>query len=301
MVRPSLTASLVLAALLIQPPTASAWGFAAHQFIMRRAIELLPPELKPFFEQRREEVVVRVKDPDLWRTAGWPDDPNHFMDFGAKEYGEYPFTALPRDYTRALEKFGQATLTRNGRLPWRFAEVFGSLRRGFEGFARNSPFAADDVVLFSGVAAHYIQDAHQPLHASDNYDGQLTGQRGIHARFETELFERVQAKLVVTPPSATPVRNPEEAAWAVLLDSYQLVEALLRADKLAAEGLEFYDDRYYERLLKATGPMLTQQIGRAIAATAGTITGAWIEAGRPAVGPARSRPAQRIERGRQER
>lgn len=286
---------------LLQPSSAWAWGFAAHQFIMRRAIDLLPPEIRPFFEQRREEVVVRVKDPDLWRTAGWPEDPNHFMDFGAKEYGDYPFTALPRNYTDALEKFGQATLARNGRLPWRFAEVFGSLRRGFEGFARNSPFAPDEVVLFSGVAAHYIQDAHQPLHASDNYDGQLTGQRGLHARFETELFERYHSKLMVAPPAVTPIRGPEAEAWSVLLDSFQQVDALLRADKAAVEGLELYDDRYYERLFSGTGAMMTRQISRAITATAATITGAWVEAGRPSVGPLKPRPPQRIERGRQER
>ena len=42
---------------------------------MRRAIELLPPELKPFFEQYRDELVLRVTDPDLWRNVGWEDDP----------------------------------------------------------------------------------------------------------------------------------------------------------------------------------------------------------------------------------
>lgn len=298
MVRPFLVWSIVSVTVLLQPSSAWAWGFTAHQFIMRRAIDLLPPEIRPFFEQRREEVVVRVKDPDLWRTAGWPEDPNHFMDFGAKEYGDYPFTALPRSYTAALEKFGQATLTRNGRLPWRYAEVFGSLRRGFEGFARNSAFAPDEVVLFSGVAAHYIQDAHQPLHASDNYDGQLTGQRGLHARFETDLFERYHSRLTFTPPTMTPIRGPEDVAWTVLLDSYQQVDALLRADKAAIEGLEQYDDRYYERLFNATGALMTRQISRAITATAATITGAWVEAGRPSVGPGKPRSPQRIERGR---
>src|SRR4051794_38011709 len=114
----------------LAPAPAAAWGFAAHQFIMRRAIDLLPAELKPFFERHRDEVVLRVTDPDLWRNLGWPDDPNHFMDFGVREYGPYPFTALPRDYGAALEKFGAPTLDRNGRLPWRLAEMFGKLRRG---------------------------------------------------------------------------------------------------------------------------------------------------------------------------
>jgi hypothetical protein len=49
---------------------------------MRRAIELLPPELKPFFENYREELVLRSNDPDLWRSVPWDDDSNHFVDFG---------------------------------------------------------------------------------------------------------------------------------------------------------------------------------------------------------------------------
>src|SRR5688572_32147730 len=91
--------ALFLVALL--PSPAFAWGFEAHKFIMRRAIDLLPPELKPFFTQHRDEIVIRVVDPDLWRNVGWPEDPNHFLDFGVKEYGPYPFTALPREYGAA--------------------------------------------------------------------------------------------------------------------------------------------------------------------------------------------------------
>ena len=289
-----LAGTAVLIAWLTLPAPAAAWGFTAHQFIMRRALDLLPPELKPFFEQRRDEVVFRVKDPDLWRNAGWPEEANHFMDFGVKEYGDYPFSALPRDYTAALQKFGQATIQKNGRLPWRFAEAFGNLRRAFEGFGRNNIYAPDDVVLFAGMAAHYIQDAHQPLHAADNYDGLQTGQRGIHSRFETELFERYQAQLSFAPPPVVPITTPDEVAWTVLLDSFQQVEPLLKADKAASAGLEFYDDAYFARFLSEARPLMERQISRAIAATAAVITGAWIEAGRPVVGPVKPRPPQKI-------
>src|SRR6185436_8252648 len=98
----------------LTPSPAFAWGFEAHQYIMGRAIDSLPPELRPFFTRFRDEVVIRVKDPDLWRSVGWPEDPNHFLDFGVKEYGPYPFSELPREYGAALAKFGRATLDRNG-------------------------------------------------------------------------------------------------------------------------------------------------------------------------------------------
>src|SRR5438046_1163714 len=121
-------ASVAVAALLITsmaPAPAAAWGFAAHKYITRRAIDLLPPELKPFYERYREEFVLRATDPDLWRNVGWDEDPNHFVDFGVKEYGEYPFMALPRELGAAIEKFGISTLKRNGMLPWRASELYG--------------------------------------------------------------------------------------------------------------------------------------------------------------------------------
>lgn len=61
-------AALILT--LIARTRASAWRFDAHKYIMRRAIELLPSELKPFDDRSRGETVVRVIDPDLWRRVG---------------------------------------------------------------------------------------------------------------------------------------------------------------------------------------------------------------------------------------
>ena len=255
---------LVIAA----PARAFAWGIAAHRFIMARAIDLLPAELKPFFEHYRAELVVRVVDPDMWRIAGWEDDHNHFVDFGMPELGPYPFTALPREYGAALEKFGMTTLKKIGMLPWREAEEFGNLRRAFEGFAKDASYAPTDTVVFAAAAAHYIQDAHQPLHASNNYDGQLTQQNGIHARFETALFERMASKLTVTPGRVSAIRNPRDAAFDVLLASYQLVDELLKADKGAIAGKDSYDDEYFERLFARVRPMLEKRLGDSVTATA---------------------------------
>src|SRR5881227_2632032 len=128
----------------LTPTPAFAWGAAVHRYIIGRAIDQLPPELKPFFDHFRTEVTVRAIDPDLWRSAGWEDDPNHFLDLGVPEFIAYPFAALPREYGAAIEKFGMATLKRYGLLPWREAEEFGNLRRAFEGFAREAPFAPGD-------------------------------------------------------------------------------------------------------------------------------------------------------------
>ncbi len=284
------------AAILLTPAPALAWGAAAHRYIMGRAIELLPAPLKSFFEANRTEIVLRANDPDLWRNVGWEDDPNHFVDFGMPELGPYPFDALPRDYSKALEKFGAATMKRIGLLPWREEEMFGNLRRGFDGFSKQRPYAASDVVLFSAVASHYIQDAHQPFHASNNYDGQLTGNNGIHARFERDLFERFESRLRVAPGAVKPIRDARAAAFESLLESNTLVDAILRADSEAAAGKDVYDADYYEKFFAKVQPIVERRIGGSIAATAGLIVGAWEAAGRPALALTDARPVQKVKK-----
>ena len=273
-------AAVATACVVAAPMPAYAWGSSAHRYIMRRALDLLPAQLRPFFDAHRDELVLRVNDPDLWRNAGWPDDANHFLDFGVRDYGPYPFAALPRDYDAAVEKFGVDTLKRYGLLPWREEEEFGNLRRAFQSFAR-SDYAATNVVLFSAVAAHYIQDAHQPLHAVENYDGQMTGQDGVHSRFETTLFDRYEARLTIAPPPARPTTNARDAAFDALLASYQLVDKVLAADKAAVAGKTTYDDAYFDKFFGGVKEILEQRLGEAISATAGLIAGAWEKAGRP--------------------
>jgi hypothetical protein len=292
--RRTLVAAAACAVVVVSPGSAFAWGFTGHRLIMRRAIELLPPELKPFFEKYQDEVVVRVTDPDTWRSVGWEDDPNHFLDFGAKEYGAYPFQALPREYGAALEKFGESTLKRNGLLPWREAEEFGNLRRAFEEFKREAPYTNSNVVLFSAIASHYIQDAHQPFHASDNYDGQLTGNFGIHGRFERDLVERYQTRLKLTPAPVKVMTSARDSAFEALLASHLLVDPILKADKEAIGSGDSYDNLYFDRFLAKVQPILEQQLSAAITATASIIVSAWDQAGRPTIRLAEARPLEKV-------
>jgi len=289
---------LALVLVLVSPNASYAWGTAAHRSIMARAIDLLPPALKPFFDHFRDQLVLRVVDPDEWRNAGWDEDPNHFVDFGMPEYGPPPFRALPREYGAAIEKFGMATLKKNGLLPWREAEEFGNLRRAMEGFAKDTLFAPANTVLFAAAAAHYIQDAHQPLHATNNYDGQLTQQTGVHSRFESALFDRFQNRLTITPAAPRPIANPRDAAFDVLIASHALVQAVLDADKRAVAGKDTYDDEYYEKFFDGVKPILEQRIAESITATAALIIGAWEAAGKPALKTSMPPPVQKVRQPR---
>ncbi len=281
---------------VLVPAQALAWGAIAHQLIMRKAIERLPPALKPFFDKYEAELVLRVNDPDLWRNIPWDDDTNHFVDFGVPEYGKPPFSELPREYGAAVAKFGVNAVKRNGTLPWRVEEMAGNLRRGFEGMAKRQPYAISDVTLFAAVVAHYVQDATQPFHATDNYDGQRTGNRGIHSRFERDLVEKFGSRITYGVAAVTPMTNPRDAMFDVLIKGYGLVDRILAADKQALGSGDAYDDQYFEKFFAAVKPILEEQLTTAITATASVIVASWEQAGRPDLYTAQPRPTQRVVR-----
>lgn len=181
-------------------------------------------------------------------------------------------------------------------LPWRAAEFFGDLRHTFEAFTRGAVYGSSDVIQFSGALGHYIQDAHQPLHASNNYDGQLTGNNGVHARFERDLVEKFAPQLRIEPKPPTPMASARDAAFDALLASYQKVVPLLTADTEAVAGKDVYDAEYFDRFFAKTKPILEERLSSAVTATASAFVGAWVNAGRPVVTLEDARPVERVKR-----
>jgi hypothetical protein len=274
----------LLVSVLALPGRADAWGFEAHHLIMERAIALLPAELRPLFETHRATVVERIIDPDTWRAAGFTDEePNHFLDLDWEGYGKDPFSELPRDYTAAIAKFGRARILQNGTVPWRTEEMFGNLERAFRDYERRGAFGQNDIIHFSAWLGHYVSDAIQPFHGVINYDGQLTKQNGIHARFESTLVERYQSALVLTPKALPPVRTPRDFIFERLLEDTRLAPVVLKADLDAIGSRDVYDDAYYEAFFRGARPVLERRLSDSIAAVAAAITGAWEAAGRPPV------------------
>lgn len=292
---PRLVPILVLVAALAPAPC-GAWSLEAHRLIMDRAIDLLPGELQPLYRSRRAFIVERAADPDFWRTAGWADEPpNHYLDLDWGGYGPYPFEALPRQQDEAVQRFGRETIDRYGRLPWRTAEFYGQLQRAFESIGQ-APYVLENIAYFSAVLSHYVSDAHVPFHAVLNYDGQLTHQDGLHARFETELFDREAPRITLAPAAPVAVTLPRDAIFDALLASYRLAGPVLEADHRAAAGREYYDDGYFAVFREAAAPVLEQRLNDSVTAVAAFIIGAWEQAGRPAVPASTPRTPRRVPR-----
>jgi hypothetical protein len=288
--------SIVVIAASLVPGSAFAWGAVAHRYIMRRAIDLMPPEIKPFFERNRDELVLRVNDPDLWRVVGFEEEPpNHQIDFGVDDYGPFPFVALPREYDAAVEKFGVAVVRRHGLLPWRTMEEFGNLRRIFPGIRATSSTSAA-IRCCSRRRWRTTSRTRTSRCTHNNYDGQLSGQNGLHSRFESELFERFESRLTINPAPVRLVNNTREFIFDIALSSFQLVPQILEADRRAIGAKDAYDDEYFEKFFTDIRPVLERQLAGAITATASAIVSAWTQAGKPELKLAVPRPVQKVKK-----
>jgi len=291
---------IICAIVAASPMQTAAWGLDVHRQIMARAVDALPASLKPLFAAHRDFVIEHVVDPDLWRIVGLKSergdtDPDHFFDIDDLDEAA-PFAGVPRTWDAFVAKYGLARATKTGRLPFRAEDLFNRLVSEFRDLGQPSPapYAADDVRYFSAVLSHYIQDAHQPFHATVNYDGRATNQQGIHSRFETELVLRRYAQLNLPPVVIQPIPAFNRFIFDAIVKSESLVDPVLRADRAAASGRQLYDDGYFEALFMQARPVLEQRLADSANATASVIVAAWRQAGSPLPPVDGRRPPARI-------
>lgn len=297
-----IAAACVAVGVLVTPAVMRGWGMDVHRLITEKAIDGLPAELKPFFGPERAFISEHSVDPDLWRVMDLKGDrgeepPNHFLDMDFEEGSKPPFLNIPREYDEFVKKYGIGPVTRYGRVPWRAEEVYNRLVTTMKDIGKpNVPYAADNAFYLVAVLAHYIEDAHQPFHGAINYDGQMTNQRGIHSRFETELVLRNRTTWKWAPVRITAIPNFREFMFTTLVDSQQLVAPVLAADLKATQGREFYDNGYFDAMLKSAGPIAERRMNDAASAVASAIHSAWVDAGKPALPVGGTRTPSRIRR-----
>ncbi len=122
-------------AFLLAAGAAHGWGHEAHRLIAQKACEAMPEPVRAFFIENQDKIVQHAIDPYLWRES---DDPkhqnehaNHYFDIDYEGFGPYPFNELPRDYEAAVEKFGEETFDKYGRLPWRIVSYLDVVTEAF--------------------------------------------------------------------------------------------------------------------------------------------------------------------------
>lgn len=263
------------------------WGFWAHKEIHRRAMELLPAELNTFFKHHADSIIARSIEPDLRRSKDTLEGFFHFIDID--RYGPYPFKDLPRSYDAAVQKFGKAMVDSTGTVPWRIADFTARLTKAFK--EKNQ----DDILFYASNLGHYVADLNVPLHSTENYDGQLTNQKGIHSRWESGIPERFGKSYSYVRLKMQYIADPLAHAFETVLATYPLVDTLLQADKgvqaSVPDSLLFrevqrradrvYTDLYFERYHRALNGMVERRIRASVQEVASYWYTAWVNAGKP--------------------
>lgn len=243
MIRKVVVVMAVLLGLLVAVPVevaepAHAWGFYGHKRINRMACFTLPPEMFPFFKRHIDFISDGSVGPDRRRYAVEGEAPRHYIDIDHyARNGQDPFEVMPRKWADAVAKFTEDTLQAYGIVPWHVNVMFSRLVRAFQR-------GQVDGILFNATElGHYVGDAHVPLHTTENYNGQLTGQYGIHAFWESRIPELSAENYDHLVGRAQYLDSPLDAAWDAVHDSHLLVDSTLRIERELS--LEYPEDKKY--------------------------------------------------------
>ena len=265
------------------------WGFYAHKRVNRYAVFTLPEELVGFYKKHIDHLTEHAVDADKRRYAIKEEAPRHYIDID--HYGENPFQEMPRKWTDAVEKYSEDTLLTYGIVPWHIQTVYNRLVKAFE------QKDIDYILKNSADLGHYVSDAHVPLHTTENYDGQLTNQKGIHAFWESRLPELFADDYDYLVGTAEYQYSVLDVAWQAVESSFNSLDSVLLFEKELSR--EFEQDKQYSYEKRGTKTikvksadyslayhtkldgMVERRLRLSIIAIGNLWYSAWVDAGQP--------------------
>jgi len=128
-----------------------------------------------------------------------------------------------------------------GILPWHIQKTYNRLVYAF------IDKDVSKILKYSADLGHYIADAHVPLHTTENYNGQLTGQKGIHAFWESRLPELFSEDYNYLVGTAQYKYSVLDFAWETVESSHDALDSVLSFDKILSETFEKDKQYSYEK------------------------------------------------------
>ncbi|WP_237390513.1 zinc dependent phospholipase C family protein [Fulvivirga sediminis] len=211
------------------------WGFYGHQKINRLAVFTLPVEMIGFYKHNIRYLTENAVNPDKRRYAVEGEAPRHFIDVDV--YGDSAVYKMPRYWKNAEEKYTEDTLQAYGIVPWHVFRMKGWLTDAMR--IRDGK----SILRLSAEIGHYIADANVPLHTTENYNGQLTGQRGIHGLWESRLPELFSEDYDFFVGQAEYIDNPQLAIWQGVVHAHEALDSVLSMEIVVSEKMK--EDKKY--------------------------------------------------------
>ncbi len=266
------------------------WGFYAHKLINYYAVFLLPPEMMLLYKKNIHFINDHAVDPDKRRYAIVQEAPRHYIDID--RYGPPPYKALPRNWKDAVALYSEDSLNAHGIVPWWVQVMLQRLTSAFKESDQRK------ILKLSAEIGHYIADAHVPLHASSNHNGQLTNQQGIHGFWESRVPELLAEKgWDFLLGRAIYIKDPSDYIWKRVWESAAEADSVLFLErelstKFPAERKYAYESRnglmakqYSSEYSIAYNSLLNDMIERRLRQSIFSVASfwftAWVNAGKP--------------------
>ncbi|MCB0400942.1 MAG: zinc dependent phospholipase C family protein [Flavobacteriales bacterium] len=287
----SLLILLLSAPFFMHQPTYS-WGFFGHKKINRMAVFTLPPEMIKFYKKNIEYITEHAVDPDKRRYSVEGEAPRHYIDIDHYVHpGEDPFEVVPKHWNAAVEKFTEDTLQAYGIVPWHIQVMVNRLTKAFK------DKDVDRILKLSAELGHYIGDSHVPLHTTENYNGQLTNQKGIHGFWESRLPELKSQDYDFFVGRAQPIDDILEDTWNNVRQSFSAKDSVLDFEralnasfpsdqKYAYENrgralVKTYSEEYSTEYHTMMNGMVERRLTQSIIKVGSYWYTAWVNAGQP--------------------
>jgi len=244
------------------------WGWEVHRYINEHAVDYLPAGMS-FFQDHRSYLKQHSVDPDTDPLPGF----YHYIDID--NYQAFFTGTLPHSYNTMVATYGLSTVENNGIVPWVVEWWTDSLT------SLMSSGNWDDAWQVAAELGHYVADSHQPLHLTKNYNGYLTGNNGIHSRYETTMINPHLSQLPLPTGAGNYLPTVIDSVFLYIDEIYPYVDSIMIADDLAYAQDPNYGSTYYTILWQELEHLTTVSIHKSILDLASIWQTAWINAGSP--------------------
>lgn len=255
----------------------SSWGGTGHYIISLEAVRSFNTEMQQFVDWANY-LAGHASDADSRKSSDPTEAPKHYIDID--NYTEFLANQpMPQSLSEAVSKYGNNFVVDNGTLPWATKATYDSLVIAL----RNSRI--DRAKQLAADLGHYVADGHMPLHLTKNYNGQLTGNTGIHSRYESTMINAHADEFYNSQPrEITYVQNVQQYIFDYIYYNYKYADSIIDADNYAKSiNPDYNSSAYKDALWNNTKGFTKRLFESASQRLAELIYSAWIEAGRPSV------------------
>jgi hypothetical protein len=253
------------------------WGSVGHRKISSEAYLSFNQQMQDF-NLWSSFLSDHASDADYRKDSDPDESPKHYIDIDSY-YAFLVQGRIPQTLDSVVNLYGHSFVYSNGILPFATIATVDLLQHYFEVHdLNNAKIAAADL-------GHYVGDGHMPLHITKNYDGDDTGNSGIHSRYETSMISTYQNEIIYTGDSISEVTDVTAYVFGYIYRNYAYIDSVLQADTYATAegGGNTHSSAYKLALWNQTKGFTTELFKQASHSLTELIYTAWVRAGSPSI------------------